>query len=797
MNDVFRLACECFLLLISGSTLVLGLGCLAVAACRSPVHRQRLAELTVGAFFVWLVLTLVPLPRLAWPPFGERNEAPVEKIAIPSSAVIETLPLELEVPPDLLSHVDPPPAPGLPQETQEFSPPDNAGALPIVLDQVALLPAATIESRELPPPITTPTSTSWWSAARLITVVVTLYLFGSAACAGFLLIGYGVLIWIRATGQSPPAWLETDYQQLKSKAHVPAAELLVSRRCSRPISWGLLRPAIVLPEQVCREASRRLVGAILLHELGHVARRDAWGNLLFCLAKPLLYGHPLYWHLRREWNLAAELVADDWAAWQTGKDAYVEELMDLARTSPTGGFPFVGATAVFSSPSQFYRRMQMLLVREQPLSTRTSMIWQLTSVAVAALGIALASSLGGVRPAIAQEKPTLPAPTPPAVDGPAAAEAAPPGAPEAPRPPQPPQPPQPPLAPVPPRGPSLPELDAVTAPPVPTQPTPTALNASELAQSKIEELRAQQAVLEAQLKALQAKLKELGVAPPAAGNVPNLPVNASKTINVTRVDEDGRVWSDTWATDPHGRPGKLVRSEQRGTVPVEARTKHTSDGKVFKVFEEKDGAVTVRVYDEATGKLIETSREPVGEGKPGNNFEAPPTPRGNALPPGTTSHPPTAAPPVAVASTTRAPQTATASLSHRELDLVTLATSYADAVSNLETAQANLANTKSLASQNTISKQELALAEVAVGAAQRKEQLLQRIVKVALEGATKELGNAAELHKAGVIPASGLDEMKTRVEILKQILNTPAGGQGEASLSGSSAESEVNGLQRK
>jgi beta-lactamase regulating signal transducer with metallopeptidase domain len=786
MNDVFRLACECFLLLISGSTLVLGLGCLAVAACRSPVHRQRLAELTVGGFFLWLVLTLVPLPRLAGPWLGERNEAPVEKIVIPSPAVIETLPLELEVPSDLLSHVDPPPATELPQETHPFPLPDNAGTLPIVLEEVAPLPRVDIEAKALSPPNTTPTpTTSWWAAPGLVTVVVTLYLFGSAACAGFLLIGYGVLIWIRATGQPPPAWLDTDYQQLRSKACVPAAELLVSGRCSRPISWGLLRPAIVLPEPVCREASRRLVGAILLHELGHVARHDAWGNLLFCLAKPLLYGHPLYWYLRREWNLAAELVADDWAAWQTGKDAYVEELMDLARTSPTGGFPFVGATAVFSSPSQFYRRMQMLLVREQPLSTRTSVVWQLASVAVAALTIALASSLGGVRPAVAQEKPTLPAPTPPAAEVPPAAEAAPPGAPEAP------QPPQPPVAPVPPT-PAAPVAGG------PTKPNAIPLTTGEETQgAKIEELKAQQAVLEAQLKALQARLQELGVAPPAAGDVPKLPVNANKTINVTRVDEDGRVWSDTWATDPHGRPGKLMRSEQRGTVPVEARTKHTSDGKVFKVFEEKDGAVTVHVYDEATGKFIETRREPtIDEGKP-RIIEAPTPPRGNGLPPGTTSYPPTGAPPVTVASATRDPQTAAPSARHRELDLVSLATSYADAMSNLETAQANLANTKSLASQNTVSKQELALAEVAVGAAQRKEQLLQRIVKVALEGATKELGNAAELHKAGVIPASGLDEMKTRVEILKQILNTPAGGQDGGLLPASSAEPAGDGLQRK
>ena len=57
------------------------------------------------------------------------------------------------------------------------------------------------------------------------------------------------------------------------------------------------------------------------------------GNLLFELAFPLLFFHPLYWWLRAEVRMAAELVADDWAAGQTGKEVYVAELVALARGS--------------------------------------------------------------------------------------------------------------------------------------------------------------------------------------------------------------------------------------------------------------------------------------------------------------------------------------------------------------------------------------------------------------------------------------------------------------------------------
>ena len=49
--------------LFAGVTLLLTFGCLAVAAHRSPVHRQRLAELAIAATLIWVILAVTPLPR--------------------------------------------------------------------------------------------------------------------------------------------------------------------------------------------------------------------------------------------------------------------------------------------------------------------------------------------------------------------------------------------------------------------------------------------------------------------------------------------------------------------------------------------------------------------------------------------------------------------------------------------------------------------------------------------------------------------------------------------------------------
>lgn len=807
MNDVLRLAWEYSLLLVGGATVLLGIGCLVVATCRAPVHRQRLSELTVGGVLGWLILTLLPLPRLVppvghprsdWPASAENRvsssllrESPIQEWedvskVRPEAVLTSSVPTSFESDESLVL-----------EHSEGFSPP------PKDVDQST--PVFTMATEEVHALSRTSSAVnSWIDTSSIVGFgLLGIYLVCVVAGATLLLVGQGLLLWIRAAGARPPTWLDRQYQQLAGKAHVTAVELLVSRHCSRPITWGLFRPTIVLPQRLCDETKRQQVGTILLHELGHVARRDAFGNLLFCMVSPLLYCHPFYWWLRREWNLAAELIADDWAARQTGKDVYIEELMDLARTSKRNGFPFVGVTAVFSSPSQFYRRMHMLLTREQPLSTQTSVRWQLTTIAVTIVGIALASSLGGVRPAVAQNSgsPTAEAklsPETPMATAPAA--------------PQPAEPPRP--------------SDSSGDHPTPTEPAPseplhrqaTPTNSAKSRDALIQALRAEQAVLEAKLRSLQDRITELGGVPPAATDPtkPRLPVGPAKlpvgpggVITLTRVDGDGVVWTETWSVDEREQPGKLIKREAAGKLPVNVRTEVTPDGKVLKVFAGENGSVTIHVYDSATGKLIETRHENSANlAKPGDKHDSssppdqprlatpPPTatPKStpsigvgpqlaqqalsgspDRLPPGTFTRPVENEPSLPPAHPSERGQGV--SSGYRELDLLTLATSYADAVANLEASQAKLAGAEAIAKENAsgTNKHDIALARLEVAAAQRKQQLLQRIAKVALASVSKELDRVTQLHQAGVVPASELEAAQTRMEILRQILTTQLG----------------------
>lgn len=85
--------------------------------------------------------------------------------------------------------------------------------------------------------------------------------------------------------------------------------LLVSEELSSPVSWGVMRPIILLNEQAVGAVGE--AEAIIAHELAHVARLD-WAKLLISrLACALFWFNPLVWRLARECHQLREEAADD------------------------------------------------------------------------------------------------------------------------------------------------------------------------------------------------------------------------------------------------------------------------------------------------------------------------------------------------------------------------------------------------------------------------------------------------------------------------------------------------------
>ena len=106
-----------------------------------------------------------------------------------------------------------------------------------------------------------------------------------------------------------------------------------------PISYGAFRAGIVLPAHFIRDNDEASRNAMLLHELAHVASRDALWHALGDLVVGCFWWHPAVWWMRREMESASELAADEAsAAIENGPRVLAECLVRMARrlTAPAG-----------------------------------------------------------------------------------------------------------------------------------------------------------------------------------------------------------------------------------------------------------------------------------------------------------------------------------------------------------------------------------------------------------------------------------------------------------------------------
>jgi beta-lactamase regulating signal transducer with metallopeptidase domain len=111
---------------------------------------------------------------------------------------------------------------------------------------------------------------------------------------------------------------------------------LVSRQSIVPMTWGWLRPVVLLPADAASWSAARL-RVVLLHELAHVRRGDAATQFVAELARSLYWFHPLSWWGVRCLRVEQEAACDDrvLAAGAAAED-YAEELVAVTARLPHG-----------------------------------------------------------------------------------------------------------------------------------------------------------------------------------------------------------------------------------------------------------------------------------------------------------------------------------------------------------------------------------------------------------------------------------------------------------------------------
>ena len=189
-----------------------------------------------------------------------------------------------------------------------------------------------------------------------------------------------------------------------------------------PVSIGLLRPAIVLPEAMPRQADEEQLQAVLLHEMAHIARHDHWVGVGQRLAAVLFWWNPPVHWVCDEISELREEICDNYVLLVQGEGRRLARiLVDLAARATT--VPLLPSTVGVLEPrlAGLTGRVLRLLDKERNMetrmNTRSKVLVFAGSVAVL-IGMATVGGLqlASAQPAAASQAPVAekPSATPPA-----------------------------------------------------------------------------------------------------------------------------------------------------------------------------------------------------------------------------------------------------------------------------------------------------------------------------------------------------------------------------------------------
>ena len=170
--------------------------------------------------------------------------------------------------------------------------------------------------------------------------------------------------------------------------------LLRGERLAVPVTWGIVYPAVLLPQDSnsWTEERRRFV---LVHEMAHVKRFDALTQLIAQIAVAVFWFDPLVWFSAHQMRVEREHACDDYVLRDgTVPSLYAGELLEMVRSIGTPSHdraaPAFAALAM-ARRSEFEGRMLSILDPRLDRKTLNRRGTLMTAVIVALLTLPLAA----------------------------------------------------------------------------------------------------------------------------------------------------------------------------------------------------------------------------------------------------------------------------------------------------------------------------------------------------------------------------------------------------------------------
>lgn len=194
----------------------------------------------------------------------------------------------------------------------------------------AAAPAPDVGSAPTPPAVARPAAVNNPVGAEAI--VPWLYGIPAGLLALLLLVAMIRLHALRRRAEVlvEPRWLTALATAQRRMGFKHATALLVSEDLQSPISWGVMRPIILLDARAATDTAQ--AEAIIAHELAHVARLD-WAMLILGrLTTAIFWFNPLVWLLARRCHELSEQAVDDAVLRSDIRSTdYVQVLLGAAR----------------------------------------------------------------------------------------------------------------------------------------------------------------------------------------------------------------------------------------------------------------------------------------------------------------------------------------------------------------------------------------------------------------------------------------------------------------------------------
>jgi beta-lactamase regulating signal transducer with metallopeptidase domain len=164
-------------------------------------------------------------------------------------------------------------------------------------------------------------------------------------------------------------------------------ELRLSDNTLSPAVCGLFKPIILIPHALLKKLSPEKLKAVLIHELAHIKRDDAWVNLLQTIVQIVFFYNPFVWIANAMVRRAREQAVDEMVLVTLNPEAknYSNMLIDIAEMAfwkPKYSLSLIG---VVESKKALERRIKHMLNRPIPKSAKLGFVGLIAIVLIGAI----------------------------------------------------------------------------------------------------------------------------------------------------------------------------------------------------------------------------------------------------------------------------------------------------------------------------------------------------------------------------------------------------------------------------